>query len=657
MTNAPHDHPDPAATRRTALATVRRALGLVGICWILMSIQTVGWVLAITNHASPPDLIIRKVLMIHGIALGGIGILSLVFAPRLQDFPRQTHGPGGRGWLLSFVGFPTLPFALLLPWTIGSRKNHPGADPSAFRRATGLLTVAYGTISTLAATATIAIVHLDTDVSSTAVLLLAGACVAATAPWSAILATRSQAIFAPFRSRVPTHPDAATSPSLTQRFGLPTAAILIGMVCTPILGGTAYVDEAKRASATIEARNDAAEAYGLSDVASEATLGNFLAGHPNVAITLRGQRYGKISLFGRVPNVDDEVVILGAPDHQVIAAIEQPEFSGALLALFAIFFGVGIGLFTAIRVMRNLHNDLGLATTQIRRVVEGGRLEKNSETRLASPEISGLVHTLKGLVVRITETNVARYVAIERAQEAGRLRSEFLANMSHDLRSPLNSILGFSELLLSGIEGPLTDDNRALVQTIHDNGRALLQQIDDILDTAKIDSGKLDLHPEPTPPATLLARATRRAKARFVRHIDIVANLVPGLPPVYIDPFRTVQAIENILVFAGESLSEGTLVVDVTQRTDDDEMRYVVVKVRSPMPAPSNAELSAFQRGFSRVPGHSGLGLSLPIAGAIFELGMGSLDIGEEKNMTVFSIFLPSPQRRKKLRLDVAAAP
>ncbi|MGB1700853.1 MAG: sensor histidine kinase, partial [Nannocystaceae bacterium] len=304
-----------------------------------------------------------------------------------------------------------------------------------------------------------------------------------------------------------------------------------------------------------------------------------------------------------------------------------------------------------------LHKDLGLATAQIRKVVDGGRLEKNSEAQFASPEIAELVHTLKGLVVRITETNIARYVAIERAQEAGRLRSEFLANMSHDLRSPLNSILGFSELLLSGIEGPMTEDNRELVQTIHDNGRTLLQQIDDILDTAKIDSGKLDLHPEPTPPATLLSRATRRAKARFTKPIDIVANLVPGLPPVYIDPFRTVQAIENVLVFAAEPLAEGTIVVDVSQRIDEDsDMRYVVVRIRSPMATPSNAELSAVQRGFSRVPGHAGLGLSLPIAGAIFELGMGDLKIGEEKNMTVFSISLPSPKRRKKLRLDTSAA-
>jgi len=646
--------PEAPGTSAMALTTVRRVLGLLGVCWLLMTIQTIGWVLVVTNNSVEPALIIRKVLMVHGIALGGIGVLSLIFTPRLQDFASHDGPTGVSGWLLAFAGFPMLPFALLLPWTIGKSATNRPADPTAFRRATGLLTMAYGTIATLAATATIAIVHLDTDVSSSAVLLLAGACIATTAPWSAIIATRTQAMFAPYRSRVSTHSDGATAPSLTQRFGLPTAAILIGMVCTPVFGGTAYVHEARRAHAILEAREEAAAALGFSDAST--VLGEFLAAHPNVAVKLRGQRYGMISLFDGAPRLTNEVVMLGAGDHQAIVAMKRHDFSGGLLVLFTIFFGVGIGLFTAIRVMRNLHNDLGLATIQIRKVVEGGRLEKKSEARFSSPEISELVHTLKGLVVRITETNIARYVTIERAQEAGRLRSEFLANMSHDLRSPLNSILGFSELLLSGIEGPLTDTNTEFVQTIHDNGRALLQQIDDILDTAKIDSGKLDLHPEPTPPATLLSRATRRAKARFVRPIEIVANLVPGLPPVYIDPFRTVQAIENVLVFAAEPLSEGTLVIDVSQQTDDDDMRYVIVKIRSPMPAPSDAELSAVQRGFSRVPGHSGLGLSLPIAGAIFELGMGNLEIGEEKNMTVFSIFLPSPKRRKKLRVDTSSS-
>jgi signal transduction histidine kinase len=593
--------------------------------------------------------------MIHGIALAGVGLLSLIALPRVQDYPRRNHPSRVRGWLLAFAGFPTLPFALMSPWVVASRD--PGrstAHTVAFRRATILITAIYGVIATITAIATIAIIHLNTDVSMTAVLLLAGACVATTAPWSAILATRSQAIFAPFRSRVPTKTRGEDPPSLAQRFGLPTAAILIGMVCPPILGATAYVHEAGLANATLRARADAVTAHALLQRRSESELGSFLANHRNVAVSMHGRRYGAINLFEDSQPHEREILRVGDPKRRVLVAIEPPEFSTGLLALVTMLLGVGIGLFSAIRVMQALHTDLGLATAQIRKVVEGGRLEKNSQAQFMSPEISELVHTLKGLVVRITETNIARYVAIERAHEAGRLRSEFLANMSHDLRSPLNSILGFSELLLSGIEGPLSDDNKELVKTIHDNGRALLQQIDDILDTAKIDSGKLDLHPEPTPPATLLSRATRRAKARFVRPVDIIANLVPGLPPVYIDPFRTVQAIENVLVFAAEPLLEGTLVVDVGQHIDHDEMRYVVVKVRSPMPAPTSAELNEFQRGFSRLPGHSGLGLSLPIAGAIFELGMGSLEIGEEKNMTVFSIFLPSPKRRKPLRLDTA---
>ncbi len=643
------------ATRALAFATARRLLGLVGVCWLLMTLQTVGWVLAISKHSILPTYALRKVLMIHGIALAGVGLLSLIALPRVQDYPRRSRVPRVRGWLLTFAGFPMLPFALVSPWVLASREHgRPTAHTVAFRRATILLTATYGAIATIAATATMAIVHLNTDVSMTAVVLLAGACVATTAPWSAIVATRSQAIFAPFRSRVPAQTHDEDPPSLTQRFGIPTAAILIGMVCPPILGATAYVHEAGLANATLRARADAVTAHALLQRQSESELGSFLATHPNVAVTMHGRRYGAITLFEESPPSERAILRVGDRERQVFVAIEPPEFSSGLLALVTMLLGVGIGLFSAIRVMQNLHTDLGLATAQIRKVVEGGRLDKNSQAQFMSPEISELVHTLKGLVVRITETNIARYVAIERAQEAGRLRSEFLANMSHDLRSPLNSILGFSELLLSGIEGPLSDDNIELVQTIHNNGRALLQQIDDILDTAKIDSGKLDLHPEPTPPATLLSRATRRAKARFVRPVDIIANLVPGLPPVYIDPFRTVQAIENVLVFAAEPLLEGTLVVDVGQYVDDDDMRYVVVKVRSPMPAPSNAELTEFQRGFSRLPGHSGLGLSLPIAGAIFELGMGNLEIGEEKNMTVFSISLPSPKRRKPLRLDTA---
>jgi signal transduction histidine kinase len=81
-------------------------------------------------------------------------------------------------------------------------------------------------------------------------------------------------------------------------------------------------------------------------------------------------------------------------------------------------------------------------------------------------------------------------------QELDRLKSSFLANMSHELRTPLNSILGFSDVMLEGIDGPLTDYMENDLKLIQKNGQHLLHLINDVLDMAKIESGRMNLHPE-----------------------------------------------------------------------------------------------------------------------------------------------------------------
>src|SRR5260370_40755701 len=80
----------------------------------------------------------------------------------------------------------------------------------------------------------------------------------------------------------------------------------------------------------------------------------------------------------------------------------------------------------------------------------------------------------------------------EQLRELDRLKSDFLANMSHELRTPLNSIIGFSRVILKGIDGPLTEMQEQDLSTIYNSGTHLLGLINDVLDQAKINSGKMD---------------------------------------------------------------------------------------------------------------------------------------------------------------------
>ena len=93
-----------------------------------------------------------------------------------------------------------------------------------------------------------------------------------------------------------------------------------------------------------------------------------------------------------------------------------------------------------------------------------------------------------------------------RIQEAARLKSEFVANMSHELRTPLNSIVGFAELMADARFGPLPTKYQEFAQIMHASAQHLLQLINDILDLAKVESGKIDFQPEPVDLAALGSR-------------------------------------------------------------------------------------------------------------------------------------------------------
>ncbi|MEM7160787.1 MAG: HAMP domain-containing sensor histidine kinase, partial [Myxococcota bacterium] len=336
-------------------------------------------------------------------------------------------------------------------------------------------------------------------------------------------------------------------------------------------------------------------------------------------------------------------------------AIASPAQAPPEALLNLLYFGGAVTLLACVVAFTitaiDLRRDVLRASAQVTAVVQETPPEPLIPGSLSTGEIHRLVGAADRLIARIREATVAKYVAIEKAKEGDRLKSQFLANMSHDLRSPLNSILGFSELLLRGIDGDLDRDQREMVQTIHDSGGELLQQIDDILDTAKLEARRLDLNPEPTPPANLVRRAIQNARPRQRGEIEYSTEVAPGLRPAFVDPFRMVQALTNILLFAGERLPKGTLRITVREGRVNDERR-IFMQVQTPVRPASTEQLARARQGFYRIPGHRGLGLGLPISGAILELSGGSLSIEDLGEGMVFTAAMPAPQRRSSwLRL------
>jgi signal transduction histidine kinase len=159
--------------------------------------------------------------------------------------------------------------------------------------------------------------------------------------------------------------------------------------------------------------------------------------------------------------------------------------------------------------------------------------------------------------------------------EMNRLKSDFLANMSHELRTPLNSIIGFSDVL-KGID-TLSDKQQRYVDNIGNSGRILLEMINDILDLAKMESGKMDLRL-----TDFLIEPVVKAQCDLVRalteekNIDLEVRVDPDLPPLYQDQGKVQQILTNLLSNAIKFTPEGGRISVSACRGQDDDLLLTV---------------------------------------------------------------------------------
>ncbi|MBI2932579.1 MAG: response regulator [Planctomycetes bacterium] len=135
-----------------------------------------------------------------------------------------------------------------------------------------------------------------------------------------------------------------------------------------------------------------------------------------------------------------------------------------------------------------------------------------------------------------------------RVQEANRLKSEFLANMSHELRTPLNGIIGFAELMHDGKVGPVSTEHKEYLGDILTSARHLLQLINDVLDLAKVESGKMQFRPEPVNVGKLVTEVRDILRALTTKkRIAVQTEVDEALGGVVVDPAKLKQVLYNYL--------------------------------------------------------------------------------------------------------------
>jgi PAS domain S-box len=159
------------------------------------------------------------------------------------------------------------------------------------------------------------------------------------------------------------------------------------------------------------------------------------------------------------------------------------------------------------------------------------------------------LQTESGLLVSSAIRDITERKQAEAAlQEANRLKSQFLANMSHELRTPLNGIIGFSQLLADGKAGPLEDKQKEFLGDILDCSQHLLQLVNNLLDLAKIEAGRMELQEEdfPLPQAIGEVCAVLSPQADQKR-IEVNTTIAPALDHVSLDRHKFKQILLNLL--------------------------------------------------------------------------------------------------------------
>jgi len=167
-------------------------------------------------------------------------------------------------------------------------------------------------------------------------------------------------------------------------------------------------------------------------------------------------------------------------------------------------------------------------------------------------------------------------LAAQQLEDNEAFKARFLANMSHELRGPLNSILGFSRLMLKGFDGPLTEEQAADLQRIHSNSQQLLDLINDILTISEIQAGLLDLRYQVVDLRELLLSVLPTASAMIRSHdVQLVHEISPQLAPIRGDPDRIRQVLLHLLSNAAKFTRRGEIGI---RAWSDDEMSYVSVR-------------------------------------------------------------------------------
>jgi len=337
------------------------------------------------------------------------------------------------------------------------------------------------------------------------------------------------------------------------------------------------------------------------------------------------------SNFQELHGLPDEAITVGASFESVVAAGSKPVVRNKVIT-------GGPSIPGARTFEAQLEDGRWLHISE-RRTKDGGYVSVGTDITALKTHEEKLVDSEKRLMATVADLRASQQRLAElaekyaqektRAEEANQAKSKFLANMSHELRTPLNAIIGFSEIMESGMFGPLgAEKYNEYCSDIRGSGQYLLEVINDILDMSKIEAGRIRLDFEDLNLDSLLAEAMRVVAARAQdKQLQLTARISPELR-LRADRRALKQIALNLLSNAVKFTPYGGRVT-VRGRAND---RCITLAILDSGIGIATDALARLGRPFEQVESqltksHQGSGLGLAISKSLIELHGGSMRI------------------------------
>ncbi|HXX09054.1 MAG TPA: ATP-binding protein [Pseudolabrys sp.] len=337
------------------------------------------------------------------------------------------------------------------------------------------------------------------------------------------------------------------------------------------------------------------------------------------------------SNFQELHNLPDESIVVGASYESVVAAGSKPVVRNKIVT-------AGPSIPGARTFEAQLEDGRWLHISE-RRTKDGGYVSVGTDITALKTHEEKLVDSEKRLIASVADLRISQQRTAElaekyaeektRAEEANQAKSKFLANMSHELRTPLNAIIGFSEIMESGMFGPLgADKYHEYCSDIRDSGQYLLDVINDILDMSKIEAGRIRLDFEDLSLDALLNEATRVVGARALdKQLELKARISPELR-LRADRRALKQVVLNLLSNAVKFTPVGGRVTVRGRATN----HCITLAIADTGIGIAKDALARLGRPFEQVESqltksHQGSGLGLAISKSLVELHGGRMRI------------------------------